>query len=141
MKNWLKSLTVMSAIALVILPCVLFSACSNNATHPAAGDTYVFDSISIEWNDALLGQIEQQGMTKESFEAMCKEQYGTMEIVFTNDSKVKMVMGGHESDAVPYTIADGKVSIGENGDEGALTIDGNNLKMDQYGVTIIFKLK
>ena len=139
MKKWLKSLTVLAAVALVLIPCCLLSACGNS--HPAKGDTYVFDSVNIEWTDELLGQLEQQEMTKESFEAMAKQQFVGAEIIFTSKTEVKMVMGGQETDAMPYTVVDGKVKIGEDGKEGELIIDGKTLKMDQYGVTVIFKLK
>ncbi len=119
MKNWLKSLTIVSALALVILPCVLFSACSNDNQKskdhtPTEGDTYVYESVTFEWNVAT---DEMDDAAKEQFATMKHEMETGMtaamqgsKIEVISDKQVKMISAEGET-TYNYTIADGKVTV------------------------------
>lgn len=120
MKKWLKSLAVIAAVVLVLLPCVLFSACSGDHT-PAVGDTYVFESLNMQWADGVSDEIKesnQQGNEKDLKDS---------KFVFISKDEVKIVMSG---ETVKYSIKDGKVVMTNGEISTEMTIKGNTLVME-----------
>lgn len=154
MKNWLKSLTIVSALALVILPCVLFSACSNDNQKskdhtPTEGDTYVYESVTFEWNVAT---DEMDDAAKEQFASMKQEMEADMtdamqgsKIEVISNKQVKMSSTEGET-TYNYTIADGKVTVDdENGEPMTFVIKGETLvgevsMSESVKSTVTFKL-
>ncbi len=123
MKKWLKSLTVIAAVALVIIPCVLFSACNDKTTPeapkdhtPAVGDEYVCVA-KMEWNAAITDEMVAGMGGKEAMEKMMMGSLNGSKIVVTSDTEAKMISANPEEQGegndvvVTYTIADGKVTV------------------------------
>ncbi len=151
MKKWLKSLTVIAALALVIVPCCLFSACSSDHT-PTKGDTYVFAKIEYQWAEGVTD--EQKNEMEAAVEAMSKD----TQLVFTSQTdvemKMKMTIPGESqtmemTNRGTYTVANGKVTItmtteGQSSSK-EFTIKGNTLVVEdtQNGstMTITYQLQ
>lgn len=135
MKKWLKSLTVIAAIALVLVPCCLFSACNNDTkdttetakTHPAAGDLYVRSKLDFDWTGTDYSEEIKESI-KDGVE------YDTRKLEITSDTEAELISAGVVNQIYSYTIADGKINAvqtnalpGNEPNTASFTIEGDIL--------------
>ena len=127
MKKKLGNIAMLGTLVLVVMVSCLLMACSSSNHTPAVGDTYVFDSIEIEW-----GETEYPEWQKTGVEAYVNEMFKGCKLVFISDSTVRFIANDEFDSRITdktYSIGDGKVVMvrDDNEEPEIYTIKGDTL--------------